>query len=292
MGSAPRLPAYRLLSLLLFVTVLGGCAHRGSPAPLSGRGPVMLDETISPAADSYTVQRGDTLHSIAFRHGVDSRELVRLNAIRDPNTIYVGQTLRLNAEREPSTSTAHSPVTVSPARGGAAPVTSTPARRPGQAVVVATPIASPPAHSMTADPTPRNSPRVISDVDDRKQVTKWIWPANGRLVGQFSAGGQGNKGIDIAGNTGEAVLAAADGQVVYSGSGLRGYGQLIIIKHSSELLSAYAHNSKLYVEENQVVKAGQRIADMGNSGADSTKLHFEVRYQGKPVDPLKYLPRR
>lgn len=118
----------------------------------------------------------------------------------------------------------------------------------------------------------------------------WIWPANGKVLGQFSE--SGSKGIDIGGKAGDPVIAAGDGKVVYSGTGLRGYGMLIIVKHNATFLSAYAHNQKLLVKEGQTVSKGQKIAEMGNSDADQVKLHFEVRRQGKPVDPLKYLPQR
>ena len=120
----------------------------------------------------------------------------------------------------------------------------------------------------------------------------WAWPANGMLIGKFSSNGSLNKGIDIAGELGQPVLAAADGAVVYAGSGLRGYGELVIIKHSDAYVSAYGHNRRLLVREGQQVKVGQHIAEMGSTGADRVKLHFEIRRQGKPVDPLQYLPRR
>ena len=118
----------------------------------------------------------------------------------------------------------------------------------------------------------------------------WIWPAKGQLIGTFSEGG--SKGVDIAGKLGDPVIAAADGKIVYSGTGLRGYGKLVIIKHNTTYLSAYAHNQTILVKEGQSVTRGQKIAEMGNSDADQVKLHFEVRRQGKPVDPLKYLPPR
>ena len=269
----------------LLALLVSACVSTKAPAPMRGTGPVMTGQGAAEDVDVpgiYVVKRGDTLYAIAFRYGLDFRELTRLNEIKNPNTIYVGQRLRLSPSATTTqTHVASSGSTVSAARPttpvtSSRPIASAPATVKTQPVVVAT--------------EPRHEAPTASEDDGKKQVTKWIWPANGRLTSQFSDGGQGNKGIDISGNVGEPVLAAADGRVVYSGSGLRGYGQLIIIKHSSELLSAYAHNNRLYVQENQVVKAGQRIADMGNSGTDATKLHFEVRYQGKPVDPLRYLP--
>jgi lipoprotein NlpD len=122
--------------------------------------------------------------------------------------------------------------------------------------------------------------------------TGWGWPSNGILIGKFSSNGSLNKGIDIAGDLGQPVLAASDGTVVYAGSGLRGYGELVIIKHSDTYVSAYGHNRRLLVREGQQVKVGQTIAEMGSTGTDRVKLHFEIRRQGKPVDPLQFLPRR
>jgi lipoprotein NlpD len=121
-------------------------------------------------------------------------------------------------------------------------------------------------------------------------IKQWIWPVQGTVINKFESKGIGNRGLDIAGRRGEPVRAAASGRVVYSGEGLRGYGRLIIIKHNDDFLSAYAHNDKIFVKENELVKAGQKIASMGSSGAERTKLHFEIRLRGKPVDPLNYLP--
>ncbi len=136
---------------------------------------------------------------------------------------------------------------------------------------------------------------VNSNIRDTKsqqeqKVESWLWPTKGRVIGKFSAGDQGNKGIDIAGQRGQAIVATAAGSVVYSGNALRGYGNLIIIKHNDNYLSAYAHNAQLLVREGQNVIAGQKIATMGSSGTSSVKLHFEIRYQGKSVNPSRYLP--
>lgn len=272
-----------VLVSFLAILLLNACAGSRAPAPLNGRGPVMLKDSANRQDNpgSYTVKRGDTLFGIAFRYGMDVRELARLNNIADPNTIFVGQELRLSTAPISSGDSGNRRLAAeAPARSSA-----------NNPPVVAR--KTPAVSHRASPPTPvRTSPETNFAGDDKKQVTKWMWPANGRVVGQFSSGGQGNKGIDISGNAGEPVIAAADGRVVYSGSGLRGYGQLIIIQHSSELLSAYAHNRRLFVEENQTVKAGQKIAEMGNSDTDTVKLHFEIRYQGQPVDPLRYLPRK
>jgi lipoprotein NlpD len=142
-----------------------------------------------------------------------------------------------------------------------------------------------PANVKPATPVTRHAP-----ADAVKQLA-WLWPTQGKLLERYSANGP-NKGIDIGGRRGQAIVAAAPGQVVYQGGGLRGYGQLIIVKHNADFLSAYAHCDKIYVKEGNVIKRGQKIADMGNSGADQTKLHFEIRYRGAPVDPQDYLPKK
>jgi lipoprotein NlpD len=207
------------------------------------------------------VQRGDTLYGLAFRNGIDFRDLAAWNSIVPPYVIYPGQSLRLY----PSGGTA-----VTAPRGSRPSV---PPRVP-PATVPAKPAAPQPA------PTPSSS------------GFAWRWPAEGQVIGRFVAGDATKQGVDIGGSGGQAVRAAGDGVVVYSGAGLVGYGELIIIKHSEAWLSAYGHNRKRLVNEGQNVKAGQQIAEMGRSGAARDMLHFEIRYNGKPVDPLLYLPRR
>jgi lipoprotein NlpD len=207
------------------------------------------------------VQRGDTLYGIAFRNGIDFRDLANWNNIGAPYTIYPGQSLKLY----PSTGTSAS-----------AP-SGTPPRQPP-------PATAPRPATQTPAATPAPAP-ISSGIS-------WRWPADGQLVGRFVSGDATKQGIDIAGSGGQAVRAAADGVVVYSGAGLVGYGELIIVKHSEVWLSAYGHNRKRLVNEGQNVKAGQQIAEMGSSGASREMLHFEIRYNGKPVDPLQYLPKR
>lgn len=208
------------------------------------------------------VQRGDTLYGLAFRNGIDFRDLAAWNGIGSPYTIYPGQSLRLY----PSSGSRP------PASTGT--VASGPAPRP----------TTPPATSAPKPPPPQAAP-VNSGFN-------WRWPADGHVIGRFVAGDATKQGIDIAGSGGQAVRAAADGVVVYSGAGLVGYGELIIVKHSEAWLSAYGHNRKRLVNEGQNVKAGQQIAEMGSSGASREMLHFEIRYNGKPVDPQQYLPAR
>lgn len=209
-----------------------------------------------PAPSRYVVARGDTLYSIAWAYGLDYRSVAGWNDITTPYTIFPGQELKL---RPP----------VSNAKKQKAPRTT--AQTPSQ------------TRTSTTSSTP--SPPVTVDA-------RWRWPADGALLARFAADDPSTKGIDISGRRGQRVLAARGGTVVYSGSGLLGYGKLIIIKHDDMYLSAYAHNDHLRVNENDTVSGGQHIADMGDSGADRVMLHFEIRRDGKPVDPLRYLPKR
>ena len=224
----------------------------------------------------YVVRRGDTLFSIAFRYGWDYKALAARNQIPEPYTIRPGQTIRFDG-RSNSTS---SGVVAVPGRATSTTSTQTSASGSVKTTVISKPVATVP--SVSAPPAGPAGPAPKG----------WTWPSNGVLIGKFSSNGSLNKGIDIAGDLGQPVLAASDGSVVYAGSGLRGYGELVIIKHSDTYVSAYGHNSRLLVREGQQVKAGQTIAEMGSTGTDRVKLHFEIRRQGKPVDPLQFLPRR
>jgi lipoprotein NlpD len=214
----------------------------------------------------YTVKPGDTLLRISLEHGQSVQDMVRWNQLENPNRIEVGQVLR-----------------VVPPVGSEVVVK--PISRPQ---VVATPASAPQAAASeplaAAASAPSSKPALAED------DIRWIWPANGVVLAGFDD--VKNKGVDIGGKAGEPVLAAADGRVVYVGAGLRGYGNLIILKHNNVYLTAYAHNQTLLVKEDQSVLKGQKIAEMGSSDADRVKLHFEVRRQGKPVDPIKYLPAR
>ncbi len=214
------------------------------------------------------VQRGETLYGIAFRNGIDFRDLAAWNSIGSPYTIYPGQVLRLY----PGTGGSRRPA-------GSSTAATSGAARPGSGKP-ATSATTPPARPVATTPTPANS------------GFAWRWPADGHVIARFTPGDATRQGIDIAGASGQAVRAAADGVVVYSGAGLVGYGELIIVKHSDAWLSAYGHNRKRLVNEGQNVRAGQQIAEMGSSGAAREMLHFEIRYNGKPVDPLQYLPSR
>lgn len=282
----------------LALAFVAGCASPGrTPAPVEDRGasrpPAAAAEPAKalPGAENagkpgyYTVKPGDTLIRIALDNGHNWRDLQRWNALENPNVIEVGQVLRV----VPPTATA------------------TAAATPGTEGVVTRPVAAasastaplPPASASASAPRPAavapaspstlpvNTQPVAPGDDD----VAWSWPtAGGSVLAGFDE--QKNKGVDIAGKAGDAVLAAADGRVVYAGAGLRGYGNLIILKHNNTYLSAYAHNQTLLVKEDQAVRKGQKIAEMGSSDTDRVKLHFEIRRQGKPVDPTRYLPAR
>ncbi|WP_408004311.1 peptidoglycan DD-metalloendopeptidase family protein [Zestomonas carbonaria] len=264
-----------LLGGAILGALLAGCStpsgqvqvvDRNTRAPVAARPPV--------TSGQYVVQRGDTLYSIAFRYGWDWKALAARNNIASPYTIRVGQVIRFDGRP--------------PATGNVARTTPAPAAKPAAPVAPATPARPTAAAPAPPAATPAQTP--IQPV--ARSASGWAWPANGPLIARFSSNGSLNKGIDIAGELGQPVLAASDGSVVYAGSGLRGYGELVIIKHSDTYVSAYGHNRRLLVREGQQVKAGQTIAEMGSTGADRVKLHFEIRRQGKPVDPLQYLPKR
>lgn len=265
-------------AVLLLATLVACSSSPRQPAPVEDRGSARIGSPAAevkplPGAENagkpgyYTVQKGDTLMRIGLDHGQAWRDLVRWNNLGNPDLIEVGQVLRV---LPPGAAVESTGVVVRP-------ITST-ATAPAAS---ARPMASAPA-SQNAAPMTQSS--AVLPAED----FSIIWPANGQVIAGFDEAK--NKGIDIAGKEGDPVLAAADGQVVYAGSGLRGYGNLIIIKHNNTYLSAYAHNQSLLVKEEQVIKRGQKIAEMGNSDADQVKLHFEIRRQGKPVDPAKYLP--
>lgn len=308
---------------LLAAALLAGCAS-DYQAPVFERG-VGRAAAARPAAkllpeqrpESYTVKRGDTLYSIALDNGLDYRDLAAWNGISDPAVIHAGQTLRLRAP-ETAAQAAQEPevqvqpiaapdsvvarplgVEAQPPRAGSVDMLKTGPKavklpyseenlamlmRPTQPLPDAGPGAAlKPAPAPAAPLKPENG----AGGDDR---VDWGWPASGRVLAGFSEAN--NKGLDIVGKVGDPVYASASGRVVYSGTGLRGYGKLIIIKHNQTYLSAYAHNSNILVKEGQSVTKGQKIAEVGNTDSPQAKLHFEIRRLGKPVDPIKYLPDR
>jgi len=275
------------------IAMLAGCASRSHPpAPVEDRstGRVPAPSTSEqaravPGAENagkpgyYAVRPGDTLIRIALDNGQNWRDIARWNNIDNPNVIEVGQVLRVAppgavATTEVAVARPVTSGTVTPSTAGSPGSVASAARSPASAPVVASIPPSPAAAPAGEDELP------------------WTWPTpnGGSVIASFDE--QHNKGLDIAGKPGDPVLASADGRVVYAGAGLRGYGNLIILKHNNTYLSAYAHNQVLLVKEDQAVKRGQKIAEMGNSDADRVKLHFEIRRQGKPVDPSRYLPAR
>jgi len=284
-----RLVGHWMLLALLSACVLAGCANKNRPAPVEDRSPnaakapakliAGVDNVGKPGY--YSVKSGDTLIRIGMDNGQSWRDIARWNNIENPNLIETGQVLRVTPPEETgvvvrpvsSTNVVTSPT---PASAASAPATAT-----NTAAVRPPASAASPSNSST----PANN---LANADSAEETVSFQWPTRGNVLAGFDE--VKNKGIDIAGKAGDPVLAAADGKVVYAGSGLRGYGNLVILKHNNTYLTAYAHNQSLLVKEDQAIKRGQKIAEMGNSDADQVKLHFEIRRQGKPVDPAKYLP--
>jgi len=260
--SSKRMETIARLALVVpVVLALGACgtATVVKKNGTSGSGGSVPRTSVARPGATVTVRQGDTLYGIARRTNVSPLDLASWNNLSSPDTIYPGQQLKLY----PQGAVATRP----PAAGGSP-------SRPASPATGAAPVAT------ASTPAP-----VASGFN-------WRWPADGVVVGSYVAGEATKQGIDIAGTNGQAVKAAADGVVVYSGAGLVGYGELIIIKHNEQWLSAYGHNRKRLVNEGQTVKAGQQIAEMGRSGATRDMLHFEIRYNGKPVDPIGYLPKK
>jgi lipoprotein NlpD len=297
------------LAVLFVVVLLSACGTRTvNRAPVADGSPgtsVEAGAAVAPAAQQppgfenagkagyYTVKPGDTMIRIGMETGQSWRDIARWNGLVNPNVIEVGQVLRVL----PPVASNVPPATVlagaKPAAAGA-PVPVAPASAAGGASVtpvappaVTTAAVAPSTVTTTAVPPVQGGAAAGAGAEDEVAL---VWPASGAVVGIFDE--VKNKGLDIGGAAGDPVVAAADGRVVYVGSSLRGYGNLIILKHNNTYLTAYAHNQALLVKEDQTVRRGQKIAEMGNSDADRIKLHFEVRRQGKPVDPAKYLPPR
>ena len=302
----------RLILLALPTLLLAGCfSQQPVPAVDLNSAP---KSTASVAAQPsgpgyYTVKRGDTLYRIAMENGQDYRDVATWNNLVNPSAIKEGQVLRI---APPGAVEGNGAVVAKPVIASSvmesrsldqAPVAATSTgllkheprvgkepysdeafarlNKTGELAAVSPKVAEAP----TVLAPPVLPPPVVGPDD-----VPWMWPTSGKVISPFSE--SGNKGLDFAGKAGEPVLAAGDGKVVYAGAGLRGYGELVIVKHNATFLSAYAHNRKILVKEGQQVSRGQKIAEMGNTDADSVKLHFEIRKQGKPVDPAQYLPKR
>ncbi len=254
-------------------------------------GQVLVLNLKAQEAPSYVVQKGDTLYSIARKNGQSVSFLAGVNDLEPPYNLKVGQKILLSRDNSVSASSAASAAkseNVVPVAGQKNPTTSTPSKatasnnKGSSATQASSSSASSSANATT--PIVKTATRKVAGVT-------WSWPTTGRVIEQFSTAEQGNKGVDIAGKRGQSIIAAADGQVVYSGNALRGFGNLIIINHTNEYLSAYAHNDVLLVKEGQKVKRGQQIARMGSTDTSSPRLHFEIRYRGQSVNPVSYLPK-
>ena len=251
-----KLYKFQILCLLLILNT--GCIRFVKhESPISN-----TKQTTQKALTHHRVKAGETLYSIAFEYGRDHRDIARWNRIHKPYTIYPKQKIRIIPISSDIRKTTQTKKIVK---------ANTPAKTNTQA----------------KNPTVKDKSYYVSNSNLR-----WQWPTKGKLVSTFSIRDPGRRGIDIVGRKGQSVNASAAGRVVYRGNGLRGYGNLIIIKHNETYFSAYAHTQDVVVKENEKVKLGQHIADMSNTSSDKTKLHFEIRRNGKPVNPLKHLPKR
>jgi len=327
--AAPRgsLAAWlRVVLLAVCACTLFGCASSTRRAPVEDRSPrpaapptstpappaavpaapAAAEVKTPPGAENagkpgyYTVKPGDTLIRIGLDSGQNWRDIQRWNKLDNPNLIEVGQVLRVVPPGVDAAAVATRPVNT--ARVDARPLDARPAGGAGGSASSAPAIPGPSAPAVAVLPAPASStppavasapvavPAAGAAVPRDEDEPSWAWPAGGAVLVGFEEAR--NKGIAIGGKSGDAVLAAADGRVVYAGSGLRGYGNLVIVKHNATYLSAYAHNQTLLVKEDQAVKRGQKIAEMGSTDAERVQLHFEIRRQGKPVDPVKLLPAR
>jgi len=245
------------------------------PAPVEDR---QSRAGAAAGGSAYRVQKGDTLYSIAFRYGLDYRGLAAANSIPAPYTIFPGQALKLKEAKPPKVTRASS--STKSATAPSKPSSQTPAPKPNTTVT----------HSSSTKATTPSSRPTAASSSSVGPVKAWRWPTSGKVVRSYSS--TLHKGIDIGGSRGDSVQAVAAGQVVYAGTGIVGLGELIIVKHNEVYLSAYGHNSRLLVSEGDGVKAGQQIAEKGSSGTDTVRLHFEIRKEGKPIDPLRLLPKR
>ncbi|TBR14673.1 MAG: LysM peptidoglycan-binding domain-containing protein [Rugosibacter sp.] len=292
---------------ILLCALLSGCANY-APVPVVDRhgkptannaGSSTSSRTVTPGM--YLVKKGDTLYSIALEHGQDYKDVAAWNQLDNANLIKVDQLLRVAPPESDVQVAVVKPVTTSgPIEIKAENTAADPFKREPKGGKVAfsadalahaqsTVNAGKPATNTTVEPKVAEAP-VAVEQPAVATAPGWIWPTNGKILEPFADGS--SKGLDIAGKLGDPVLAAADGVVSYAGAGLRGYGNLVVLRHNATWLSVYAHNSKILVKEKQTVKRGQKIAEIGSSDAESPRLHFEIRQQGKPVDPQKILPAR
>ena len=244
-----------LVLLILLLTACGGGSRAVAPVSVLGGFIKSTVPTQQKVPKSYTVKKGDTLYSISWRYGLDYKQVARNNNIRSPYKIYVGQKLTFATIKARSKQNARS-------------------------------------KQKPANDTKKTKQTEVSRLATSNQSLVWHWPTKGKVISTYSKKVAGRKGINIAGKSGQQIVAAASGKVVYSGNGLPRYGNLLIIKHNDVYLSAYAYNKVLLAKEGQYVKAGQKIALLGRTGTQQDQLHFEIRRNGKPVDPLKFLPKK
>ncbi len=302
---------FRLAASAALLLTLVGCASPGHHAPVEDRARggasggaasgTSAAPKVLPGAENagkpgyYTVKPGDTLIRISLDAGQNWRDLASWNNLDNPNLIEVGQVLRVvppgvDASAASSGIAAAKPISTPKIESRSLDTKSAPAKvasgaASGSASAAASAASAP--VSQASAPEPKDAKEAVAKESDEPA---WAWPASGPTIGNFEEGKR--KGLAIGGKAGDPVLAAADGRVVYAGSGLRGYGNLIIVKHSGDYLTAYAHNQTLLVKEDQAVRKGQKIAEMGSTDTDRVQLHFEIRKQGKPIDPAKQLPSR
>lgn len=262
------------------ILALNGCSSRNKPAPVFDvQGSLPLSQRLknSVSGTEYIVKKGETLYSIAWRADVDIRTLAKINNIKAPYNIYPQQKLKLTKSKYNANLKSQKNKTFNTSKQK----------------VIKKPIAQKKKQEYGKNVADQKSiKKVQQHTAFSQKIRKWRWPAKGKVIHNFSTAKQGNKGIDIAGRRGDSVKATADGKVVYAGDALQGYGKLVIVKHNEDYLSAYAHNDHILVKEQQVVKAGQVIAKMGDTDAERVMLHFEVRFRGKSVNPMKYLPKQ
>lgn len=268
--------------LMIICAGLCACSSPQRTAPITDRS-VITSSSIEAPIDRnvvhYTVKSGDTLSQISRRSGHSVAELASWNHLEDLNDLKVGQVLRVKPSDDGQSSAVQ---TASVGTASHVEVRSIDTARKETQATSATPKSTRKTETVSSSAVPASA----SDIKEVDGIG-WSWPAQGKVIAAFAAGK--NRGIDIAGTKGQKVLSAADGTVLHKGS-MNGYGNLVIIKHSDNVLSAYAHNDKILVKEKQQIRRGQQIAEMGSTDSDRVKLHFEIRYQGKPVDPVKYLP--
>ncbi|MBL4940088.1 MAG: peptidoglycan DD-metalloendopeptidase family protein [Colwellia sp.] len=283
---------FKIFCYIFLIHSLLACTSREKPAPVvTVYGSTSLNQQVKTAinASEYTVKAGETLYSIAWRANSDVRQIAKLNNISAPYNIYPNQKLILVAKNKGKSAKPSSNKHSSEKQTKSSNLTSSKA--------VKKTIASSKKQAYGKNVSkkkrvPSDLPKSLPKANFSQKISQWLWPVKGKVIARFSSKAQGNKGLDIAGSRGTKIRATASGKVVYTGSALRGYGKLVIIKHNDDYLSAYAHNDTILVKEQQQVKAGDIVAKMGDTDAQRVMLHFEVRFRGKSVDPLKYLPKK